>query len=127
MVSTLPSGSIDGQRLEDAVGAGLVIVSGHHRLETVRPHRFATASLIRRDDDPPEPGLGAAAGDLHDHRRAGNVGQRLARQAGRGHAGRDEDKRGHRGCGAFEKRMGKVAKGLTGSALICVATPEQKT
>ena len=43
----------------------------------------------------PRPLSAARSRHMHDHRAAGDVGQRLARQAGRGHAGRDQDERGH--------------------------------
>ena len=45
---------------------------------------------------------------------AGDVGQRLAGQAGRGHAGRDEDDGRHVKSGELKQRVSKVAKGLTG-------------
>ncbi len=82
----------------------------HHRLETMRAHRLGHALRIGGDHHPAEPGLGGAAGDVNDHRNAGNVGQRLARQAGRGHAGRDEDQGGHEGRRRVRKEDGKSGK-----------------
>ena len=41
----------------------------------------------------PMSGLDRAAPDMDDHRLAVDVGERLARQAGRGHAGGDENDR----------------------------------
>ena len=49
------------------------------RLGIGRHHRFADVGRLR------------AAQHMHDHRQPRDIGQRLAGQAGRGHAGRDED------------------------------------
>jgi hypothetical protein len=99
------------QRLVDAVGAGFVIHARHHGLETMRAHRFGHALRVGRHHHPAKAGLGGAAGDMDDHRRAGDVGQRLARQAGRGHAGRDQDQRGHfASARRLERGQGKWQK-----------------
>ena len=85
--------------------------------------RIEHAWRIGRHDDAAEPAFAGAGGDMDDHRPAGDIGQRLARQARRGHAGGDEDQGGHRGCESDEKsERPKVAKRLTGTALIGVAT-----
>ena len=83
----------------------------HHRLEAVRAHRLrrrlrvSVATTTR-----PSPLSAARRGDLHDHRQAGDVGQRLARQAGRGHAGRDQDQGGHREARRSKRRTVKSGK-----------------
>ena len=86
------------ERLEDAVGAGRVVGAGHaRRSPPARSHRLDDLGLVGRDHDRAEPGLHGAAPDMDDHRLAVDVGQRLARQPGRGHAGGDEnDGVGHR-------------------------------
>ena len=63
-------------------------------------HHGAPAGLLDAGDDRlgigrdhNRPGLGRlrAPQDVHDHRRAGDVGERLARQPGRGHPGGNDD------------------------------------
>ena len=64
-----------------------------------RHHRAAAGLLdaggdrlrIGRDHDRPDVRRLRAAHHVHDHRLAGDIGQRLAGQPGRGHAGRDQD------------------------------------
>ena len=47
--------------------------------------------VVGRDHDAADAGLDRPPPDMDDHRRAVDVGERLAGQPGRGHAGRDED------------------------------------
>ncbi len=127
-VSTAPSRVERLQRLEDAVGAGLVVGARHHRLEAVRARplrRLLGVSVATTTR--PSPLSAARARDMDDHRHAGDVGQRLARQPRRGHAGGDQDEVRHGRRGGSGRALPKVAKGLTGSALIGVATTKQKT
>ena len=86
----------------------------HHRLEAVRADGRGDARRVGGDHDAAEAGLGGALGHMDDHRPAGDVGQRLARQAGGGHAGRDEEQGGHQAASGRERGPGKVAKRLTG-------------
>ena len=88
-----------------------MVAARHHRLEAVRAHRFRDRLGVGRHDDAAEPAFRGALGDMDDHRPAGNVGQRLARQPGRGHAGRDQDKGGHRSC--KRARKGVIESGKT--------------
>ena len=74
------------------------------RVMTARPPAFSTAaamaSRIGRDHHRADPGRLGAPQHMHDHRHAGDIGQRLAGQPGRGHAGRNQDQdvvgHGHR-------------------------------
>ncbi len=72
-----------------------------------RSRRGATASAISvlsvATTTRPSAALGRAAGDMHDHRLAGDVGQRLARQARGSHAGGNDDDGGH----DRSRRLGK--------------------
>ena len=86
----------------------------------------AMASRVGRHDDAAKPAFHGALGDMDDHRPAGNVGQRLARQAGRGHAGGDQDEGGHEVRKQAEMAGSKVSKGLTGTALIGVASDSKR-
>ena len=79
------------QRLEDPVGAGLMVGARHHRLEAVLTYRIEHACRIRRHDDAPKAAFAGTGRDMDDHRPAGDIGQRLARQPRRGHARWDED------------------------------------
>ena len=54
-------------------------------------HSRGDLGRIGRDHDRADAGGLRAAQHVHDHRLAGDIGERLARQPGRGHAGRDED------------------------------------
>ena len=104
------SGSTRAERLEDAVGAGRVVGPGQHRLAARRLDRrgdlgrLSVATTTR-----PTPASHGPAPDMDDHRLAGDVGQRLARQAGRGHAGRDEDDR--RGRARADRRRAAAQGG----------------
>ncbi len=55
-----------------------MVDAGHHRLETGLADSGQDVLVIDGDDDAADAGFGGAAGDLDDHRRTGNVGQRLA-------------------------------------------------
>ena len=58
----------------------------------LRPPRRCVGSSAATTTGPTS-GLDRAPPDMDDHRLAANVGERLARQAGRGHAGGNEDDR----------------------------------
>ena len=60
-------------------------------------------------DHRPEGRLDGAAPHMDDHRLAGDVGQRLVGQAGRGQAGRDEDVIGWRGVPAVKTNSSRPA------------------
>ena len=79
------------QRLENAVGPGRVIRTGHDRLAAGRGDRLDDARIVRRHPDRPDIRLHRPAPDMDDHRLAVNVGERLSRQASRVHARGDED------------------------------------
>ena len=79
------------ERLENAVGAAGMIRAGHDRLAAGGRHRFDDARVVRRHPDRSEVRLHRPAPDMDDHRRAVDVGEGLPRQAGRAHAGGDED------------------------------------
>ena len=68
-------------------------------VSTARPPAARTASTISASPAAtatgPTPAASACAQHAHDHRHAADVGQRLAGQAGRGHARGDEDDRVH--------------------------------
>ncbi len=118
------------QRLEDAVGAGAVVRARHRRLVAGLAHGLGDVRSVGRHHHAAEPARGGSFGYVHDHRTAGDVGERLARQALRGHAGRDQDDDVHRvwkGGDVLVEAGKTVAKGLTGRALICVARRKQKT
>ena len=65
------------------------------RVMTARPPAFSTQAAIASESvattTGPMPAASRAPQHVHDHRLAGDVGERLAGQPGRGHAGRDED------------------------------------
>ena len=88
------------QRLVDAVGAGGVVGPRHHGAAAGLFHRRRDRLGIGRHHRLADLGGLRAAQHMHDHRLAGDIGQRLAGQPGRGHAGRDQDDGvGHRlGC-----------------------------
>ena len=78
-------------RLEDAVRARGVIGAASSPLRR-RPPRWRRRSRRCRLQRPPARlGGDGAAPDVHDHRLAGDVGHRLAGQARRLHARRDDD------------------------------------
>ena len=79
------------QRLENAVGPGRVIETGHDRFAAGRGDRLHDARIVRRHPDRSDIRFRRPAPDMDDHRRAVNVGERLSRQAGRVHARGDED------------------------------------
>ena len=65
--------------------------------QNARPPTASIASTTRQivggDEHGPDIGLDRPPPDVHDHRLAMDVGERLARQAGRGEARRNEDDR----------------------------------
>ena len=65
------------------------------RVITARPPAFSTQAKIASESvattTAPAPAAFGAPQHMHDHRRAGDVGQRLAGQPGRGHPGRNHD------------------------------------
>ena len=85
----------------------------HHRAALGLIHNSGDLCRVGGDDHGPETGLLRPAQDVHDHRLSGDVGERLAREPGRGHAGGNENKNlSHR----FQR---------TEIALIRVARPQQ--
>ena len=112
------------QRLEDAVGAGFVVGPRHHRLEAMRAHRFEHARRIGRHDDAAERRFrwrGAATWTIIGRppmSASGLPGSRVeAMRAGMRIRAVIEAAKSD---GKAERP--KVAKRLTGSALIGVAT-----
>ena len=90
------------ERLEDAVGAGGVIRRGHHRAAAGLIHSRGDFRRVGRDHDRADIGGLRAAQDMHDHRLAGDIGKRFAREPGRGHAGGNQDENiGHRAGGCL--------------------------
>ena len=91
---------VDGaEGLEDAIRARRVIGPGHHRLTPRRLHRIGDLGLGAGDEYRAEVRLDRPAPDMDDHRLAADLGQRLAREAGRSQSGGDQDdgifNRGH--------------------------------
>jgi hypothetical protein len=83
-------------RLEDPVRARDVVVPGHHRPPARLFDRLGDGRGVGRDGDRSDAGLAGAAPDMHDHRFAEDVGERLLRQPRRLEARRNEDDRiGH--------------------------------
>ena len=68
-----------------------MVGAGHHRAAAGLRHAAATASESVATATAPDAGLLGAAQHMHDHRLAGDLGQRLAGQPARRHAGRNED------------------------------------
>ncbi len=120
------------QRFEDAVGTGFMVRPRHHRLAAMRLDGIEHGLRVGGDDHPSQFRLLRPAQYLHDHRQAGDVGQRLAGQPGRRHARGNEHKDlrrtggrrsvhvWHSGCGNWMvKRVncrpaqGPVSKSLT--------------
>ncbi len=79
------------QRLEHPVGAGGVVGPGQHRAAAGGLDGRGDLGFGTGDDDRADIGLDAAAPYVNDHRLAVNVGEGLARQAGRLHAGGNDD------------------------------------
>jgi hypothetical protein len=100
----------DVGRLLDAVRARGMVVAGQHGAAAGLLDHVDDARLVGRDGDRADAGFHGAAPDMHDHRLAMDIGQRLAGQARRGHAGGNQDQRvGHRG------RLGWAVGGTAGS------------
>ena len=68
-----------------------MVGAGHDRPAAGLFHRRGDGFRIGRHHDRADAGRLRAPQHMHDHRQAGDIGQRLAGQAGGGHAGRDED------------------------------------
>ncbi|CUX16209.1 hypothetical protein AGR13a_Cc20008 [Agrobacterium genomosp. 13 str. CFBP 6927] len=79
------------QSLENAVRTGLVIVARHHHIETGIFYGRKNLFVIHRDDDSLGPCFTCPQRNLHDHRLAANVRERLAGQACGCHPRRYED------------------------------------
>ena len=81
------------QGLENSVGTGRVVGPRHDGAAADRFDRLDDRQIVRGHQHGPHIRLDRPAPDVHDHRLAMNVGQRLARQAARGEARRNEDDR----------------------------------
>ena len=122
-----PSGSNGSTRLEDAVGAGGMVGARHHGVAADRLDGLDDPRLVGRDHDGAEAGLHGAAPDMHDHRLALDVGERLAGQPRRGHAGGNEDDGiGHAAGAAVGQSAESGKKYQRGNALIRVAKSARK-
>ena len=109
-ISRRPSRIDHAERLEDAVGAGRVVGPRHHRPAAGLFHSRGDGLVVGGHHDPAEPAASARRQHMHDHRLAGDIGQRLAGQPGRGHAGRDQDDGvGH--CRTLRAASGKCVAG----------------
>ena len=87
------------ERLEDAVGTRGMVGPRQHCTPAGLLHGRGNRRGIGRDHDRTDFGLLRAAQDLDDHRRAADVGERLAWQPGRGHAGGNQNQDiSHRGA-----------------------------
>ena len=69
-----------------------MIGARHHRAALGLIHNSGDLRRVGGDDHGAEIGLLRAAQNMHDHRLAGDIGERLAREPGRGHAGGNENK-----------------------------------
>ena len=99
-------GADDLQRLVDARGAVGMVGAGHHRLAAGQLDGAGDGEVVGGDHHPAETGLDRAAPDMDDHRVAVDVGKRLSRQAGGGHAGGNEDD----GALGHGRNLGKTAQ-----------------
>jgi hypothetical protein len=66
----------------------------HHCGVPVFRDRLLDSAVVGGDDDFLRTGLARAIGDVNHHRLAGDIRKRLAGQARRGIAGRDDDDEG---------------------------------
>ena len=107
-MSASPSGST-AERLEDAVGAGEVVGAGHDGLAAGAADRLGDPARRSATTTAADFRLHGAAPHVHDHRLAGDIGERLVRQAGRGHAGGNENDRGHAQQVGGKKSQGSCA------------------
>jgi len=90
----VPRFGVEGaQGLENSVGTGRVVGPRHDDAAADRFDRLDDGQIVRGHQHGPHIRLDRPAPDVHDHRLAMNVGQRLARQAARGEARRNEDDR----------------------------------
>ena len=109
-ISALPSGSRLLQRLVDAVRAGRVVGAGHDRLAAMRHAPRRRSRRVGRHGHAADLGRLRPAQHMDDHRQAGDVEQRLAGQAGRRHAGRNQHQNavfGHRERVAGGRKTGR--------------------
>ena len=92
--------------------------AGPGSVSTARPPAASIAATISGSaaatTTGPSPAAIGPRPDPHDHRHAGDIGQRLAGQPGRGHAGRDEQDRIHRQFMGGLFRPGFALKPATG-------------
>ena len=79
-------------RLEHAVGAARVIGPRHQGLTAGEQDRVAHRLGVGGNHHRPAIGLDRAAPDMHDHRLAGDIGERLVGEPGRFQSCRDDDK-----------------------------------
>ena len=84
-----------GQRRVDAVGTARQRGVGHHRDPAFRANGLGDLGIGTGDRDRPDVGLARTVEHVQDHGPAMDDGQRLAGQAGGGHAGGDDDDRVH--------------------------------
>ena len=68
-----------------------MIRGGHHRAPAGFLHSRGDVGRIGGNYDRAEFGFLRTPHDVNDHRFAGDVGERLAGQSGRGHAGGDQN------------------------------------
>ena len=78
----------------DAIGAGRQRRVGQHRTTALGRHDLGNFAIAASDDDRRHIGGDGAAPDMDDHRRAGDQGERFARQSGCGESRRNDDDRG---------------------------------
>ena len=81
------------QRLENAVGAGLVVAACHHHVETGVLNGCKYLLVVDCDNDSFRTGLACAQRHLHDHWPAANIRERLAWKACGCHPGLYKDHR----------------------------------
>ena len=68
-----------------------MIGSRHHRAAAGFIHNRGDVGRVGGDHNRADRRGLRAAQDMHDHRLTANIGERLAREPGRGHAGGNED------------------------------------
>ena len=88
------------QRLVNPVRSGRMIGAGHDRFAAMGCHDGRDLRRVGGDRDAADSGGLGPAQHMDDHRQAGDIQQRLAGQAGGGHAGGNQHQGtgfGHRG------------------------------
>jgi len=83
----------------DAVGAGRESRVGQNRPAALARDHNGDLAITRRHDHGPDLSRDRMPPDMQDHRRSGDVGERLSRQPRRGEPGRDQDDGAFRGGG----------------------------